>query len=163
MRQEEFGYRIRQALDESTERLDYKTSYRLEQARKLALSRLAGAKRTAPVRVAQLATAGGPAFDEGAPHGWLWQAGWIAPLIVLVIGFFGIYEYQAQRRVSELADLDFAVLLDNAPIAAYADKGFGAYLKAPLPAVEEEARAAAQAAADTEPQEPAADLQPPKL
>lgn len=145
MRQDEFGYRIRQALDESTERLDYKTSFRLEQARKAALARHAGAKRTAPVRVHALATAGGPAFDDGAPHGWAWQAGWILPLLALVVGFFGIYHYQAERRVSELADIDFAVLVDTTPISAYADKGFGAYLKAPLPAVEAEARAAADA------------------
>lgn len=146
MRQAEFGYRIRQALDESTERLDYKTTYRLEQVRKAALARHNGAACAAPVRVSRLATAGGPSLDEDQ-HGWLWQAGWIAPMLALVIGFFGIYEYQSARRVSELADIDFAVLLDEAPIAAYADKGFGAYLKTPLPAVEAEARAAAQAQA----------------
>lgn len=141
MKQAEFGYRIRQALDESTERLDYKTSLRLEMARKAALARHAGAARTAPVRSARFATAGGPDLNEQTPHGWLWQAGWIMPLLVVAVGFFGIYEYRSARRVSELADIDFAVLVDTTPISAYADKGLGVYLKAPLPTVEAEAAA----------------------
>lgn len=142
MKQAEFGYRIRQALDESTERLDYRTTYRLEQARKIALARHRGTALAVPARATRLATAGGPSFDDGQ-HSWLWQASWVVPLLALVVGFFGIYEYQSQRRVTELADIDFAVLLDEAPISAYADKGFGVYLKAPLRTVEAEARAAA--------------------
>ena len=47
----------------------------------------------------------------------------------LVIGFIGIYQWQHDQRISELADIDFAVLLDDAPIGAYADKGFGALLQ----------------------------------
>ena len=39
MNQDEFGYRIRQALDESLDQLDYRTIYRLEQARLVALAR----------------------------------------------------------------------------------------------------------------------------
>ena len=46
-----------------------------------------------------------------------------------MIGFVGIYEYQESRRISELADMDFAVLLDDVPLETYADKGFGALLK----------------------------------
>lgn len=141
MKQAEFGYRIRQALDESTERLDYKTSLRLEMARKAALARHAGVACAAPVRAARLAAAGGPELNDETPHGWLWQAGWILPLLLVAIGFLGIYEYQSARRVSELADIDFAVLVDTTPIAAYADKGLGVYLKAPLPTVEAEAAA----------------------
>ena len=34
MNENEFGYRIRQALNEGLERLDYKTTYRLQQARR---------------------------------------------------------------------------------------------------------------------------------
>jgi hypothetical protein len=46
-----------------------------------------------------------------------------------VIGVFGIYEWQESRRISEMADLDFAVLLDEVPIGDYADQGFGVLLK----------------------------------
>ena len=37
MNENEFGYRIRQALDEGLARLDYRTTYRLQQARDTAL------------------------------------------------------------------------------------------------------------------------------
>ena len=61
--------------------------------------------------------------------GWAQRLGLIAPLLALVIGFVGIYQWQQERRISELADMDFAVLLDDAPIGTYADKGFGTLLQ----------------------------------
>jgi hypothetical protein len=143
MKQEEFGYRIRQALDESAARLDYRTAFRLEQARKAALSRLLPQRRSAPV----LATAGGPELDQGRP-GALWHSAWLAPLLALVVGFVGIYEYQSAKRITDLADLDFAVLLDTTPIATYADRGLGVYLKAPLPEVVQDLPAPPEASAD---------------
>ncbi len=39
MNEKEFGYQIRQALNEAAAGLDYKTTYRLEQARAAALAR----------------------------------------------------------------------------------------------------------------------------
>ena len=93
MRQEEFGYRIRQALEESAARLDYRTTFRLAQARKVALSRLQPSRQTAP----ELAVAGGPALED-RPHGALWHSAWVAPLLALVVGFVGIYQYQSAKR-----------------------------------------------------------------
>jgi hypothetical protein len=145
MRQEEFGYRIRQALDESAARLDYRTTFRLEQARKVALARLRLAHETVP----RLATAGGPAFDDH-PHGALWHSAWLAPLFALVVGFVGIYQYQSAKRISDLADLDFAVLLDTTPISTYADRGLKAYLSAPLPEVVQDLPVPAEADDATE-------------
>jgi hypothetical protein len=55
--------------------------------------------------------------------------GLVAPLVAMVIGFIGIYQWQEDRRISEMADLDFAVLIDEVPIGDYADKGFGVLLK----------------------------------
>ena len=46
-----------------------------------------------------------------------------------MIGFVGIYQWQQEQRINELADIDFAVLLDDAPIGTYADKGFGTLLQ----------------------------------
>lgn len=126
MNENEFGYRIRQALDEGLERLDYRTTYRLQQAREAALARQ-HATQTAPGWVPALA--GGPAVDD-EPVGWLPRLGLAAPLLALIVGFVGIYQYQDSRRISELADMDFAVLLDDVPLETYADKGFGALLKA---------------------------------
>jgi hypothetical protein len=128
MNENEFGYRIRQALNEGLERLDYRTTYRLQQARLAALSR----HQSNPENVwaPALQTAGGPASQD-QPVSWLQRFGLAAPLLAVVIGFVGIYEYQEARRISELADMDFAVLLDDVPIETYADKGFGALLTAP--------------------------------
>jgi len=126
MNENEFGYRIRQALDEGLERLDYRTTYRLQQAREAALARQ---HATEQAQVWVPAVAGGPAVDDESVS-WLARLGLAAPLFAVVIGFVGIYEYQESRRISELADMDFAVLLDDVPLETYADKGFGALLKA---------------------------------
>jgi len=128
MNENEFGYRVRQALNEATQRLDYRTTYRLEQARAAALARQR-APGTAAAWAPLPQAAGGPSFDAGSGGGWLRGLGLVVPLVALVIGFVGIYQWQEDRRISEMADLDFAVLLDEVPIGAYADKGFGVLLK----------------------------------
>jgi len=127
MNENEFGYRVRQALNEGAERLDYKTAYRLEQARRKALA--AHRSETAPAYRPLLVPAGGPPLEEDGHVGWAQRLGLVAPLLALVIGFVGIYQWQHEQRINELADIDFAVLLDEAPIDAYADKGFGALLQ----------------------------------
>jgi Protein of unknown function (DUF3619) len=127
MNENEFGYRIRQALNEGAERLDYKTAYRLEQARGKALA--AHRAQTAPAHRPVLVPAGGPSLESEAPVGWAQRLGVAAPLFALIVGFVGIYQWQQERRISELADMDFAVLLDDAPIGTYADKGFGTLLQ----------------------------------
>jgi hypothetical protein len=126
MKQDEFGYRIRQALNEGLERLDYRTSYRLQQARQAALARhLSAQPEVGWVPAAQ--TADGRSANAGF-SGWMGRLGLVAPVLALAIGIFGIYQYQESRRISELADMDFAVLLDEVPLSTYADKGFGAML-----------------------------------
>ncbi len=131
MKEEEFPFRVRQALNEGAERLDYRTVYRLEQARNKALSRL---RRAGPATVRlpalQLATASGPSRDGGGPWAWLRGAGLLAPLIALAVGFVVISNWQHERQIQHLAALDFAVLLDDGPLDAYADRSFGALLQA---------------------------------
>ncbi len=129
--QDEFAFRVRQALNEGAERLDYRTVLRLEQARGAALARQ---RRAGPATVRlpalQLATAGTPPPYGG--HGlwtWLRGAGWAAPLIALAVGFVAIGQWQQQREIERLAALDFAVLLDEAPLEAYADRSFGVLLQ----------------------------------
>jgi hypothetical protein len=133
----EFGFRIRQALNEGAEALDYKTAFRLAKARSAALD-LQHASAPAMVRLPalRLAVAGGAPLD--APGGgllsWLRGMGLAAPLVVLAVGFVGIYEWHNRQHIAELADFDFAVLLDDAPIEAYADRSFGALLQRNPPA-----------------------------
>lgn len=129
MNENELGYRIRQALNEGVDRLDYKVTYRLEQARQKALA--AHRAGSAPAWRPILVPAGGPGFEDEGRVGWAQRLGLAAPLLALAIGFVAIYQWQHEQRINELADIDFAVLLDEAPIDTYADKGFGALLQSP--------------------------------
>lgn len=132
MNEKEFGYQIRQALNEAAGQLDYKTTFRLEQARAAALARHRGPTVAAAWNAA-VQTAGGPPSDTSSRPGWLGSVGVAAPLFALAAGFIGIYQWQQQQaqeqRISDLAAMDFAVLMDENPIGAYADKGFGALLR----------------------------------
>lgn len=127
MNENDFGYRIRQALNEGLERLDYSTTFRLQQARQAAL----GSQRSVEARVAwspSLATPSGLRIQADDDSGWIRRLGLAAPMLALALGIVGIYQYQDARRISEMANLDFAVLLDEVPLDTYADKGFGALL-----------------------------------
>ncbi|HEX7156619.1 MAG TPA: DUF3619 family protein [Burkholderiaceae bacterium] len=133
MNEVEFAYRVRQALNEGAERLDYKAQLRLQNARQAALARQKPV-REAPVWVPalRLAAAGaGPSFQQDESAAWLWfrRLGIAGPMIALVIGFVAVYQWRADQKITELADLDFAVLLDDTPIETYADKGFGVMLR----------------------------------
>jgi len=128
----EFAYRVRQALDESADRLDYRVSLRLEKARRLAVERSV-AKQAAPVWVPalQLASEGAPSTEDSRTRmsAWLLRFGLAAPLLALALGIVGIKQWQNDRMVAETADLDFAVLLDDTPIDTYAHQGFGVFLR----------------------------------
>lgn len=106
---------------------------RLAAARRIALSRK---KAHAAVAVPQLASAGMPTLsfdeDDSALHragSWLRRLGLVWTLVALAAGLAGIYHWQQQKRVDELADVDAAMLLDDLPPTAYADQGFHVFLK----------------------------------
>jgi hypothetical protein len=118
-----FAYKVRHALNESLDHLPASTAERLAAARKLAVSRK---KAHAPVRVAQRALAGNiAAFFSFSSLG---RAGAIVPLLALVAGLAGVYQYEREQRIAEIAELDAAVLSDELPLTAYLDHGFNAYL-----------------------------------
>jgi len=131
-REAEFAYRIRQALDESADRLDYTVSLRLQKARQVALERSV-AKQAAPVWVPalQLASAdSAPTRESGSRFSaWLLRFGLLAPMLALALGIVGIKRWQNDQAVAEVADLDFAVLMDDTPIDTYAHQGFGVFLR----------------------------------
>ena len=130
MNDKEFGYQIRQALNEAAAAMDYKTTYRLEQARAAALARHRE-PATAPAWSTSAQVAGG-GVSAGSRLGWFGGLGIAAPAVALIVGFIAIYQWQqhqAPERISDLAAMDFAVLMDETPIGAYADKGFGVLLR----------------------------------
>ncbi|AJG18527.1 DUF3619 family protein [Cupriavidus basilensis] len=124
---------IRTALDASANALPDNVTDRLAAARRVALSRK---KAQAAVAAPQLASAGMPTLsfdeDDSALHragSWLRRLGLVWTLVALAAGLAGIYHWQQQKRVDELADVDAAMLLDDLPPTAYADQGFHVFLK----------------------------------
>lgn len=134
MNEAEFAYRIRQALDEGTEHVDYTVHLRLQKARQAALSR-AAARPAAPLWVPalQVAAAGGRGDSDTPRSNWLLRFGLAVPLLALALSCVGIKQWQNDRMVAEVADLDFAVLLDDTPIDTYAHTGYGVYLRTEQP------------------------------
>ncbi|WP_020203615.1 MULTISPECIES: DUF3619 family protein [Cupriavidus] len=127
------AHEIRTALDASANALPANVTERLAAARRMALSRR---KAHAAVAAPQLATAGAAtvSFDEDdsplhRAGAWLRRLGLVWTLVALGAGLIGIYHWQQQKRVDELADVDAAMLLDDLPPAAYADQGFHVFLK----------------------------------
>ena len=118
-----FAYKVRHALNEHLEHLPASTTERLSAARQAAIARK---KPHAPARLAQGQAAG----NTGSliSFAFLGRMGVIVPLLALVVGLAGIYEYEEQQRIAELAELDAAVLSDELPLTAYLDQGFNAYL-----------------------------------
>jgi hypothetical protein len=118
-----FAYKVRHALNENLDHLPASTVERLAAARKQAVARK---KAQSPVQVAQRVLAGnvGTFFSFAS----LGRAGAIIPLLALVAALAGVYQYQEEQHIAELAELDAAVLSDELPLTAYLDHGFNEYL-----------------------------------
>jgi len=131
----EFAYSVRRALDERLNSVPESAMDRLAEARKMAIARKKP-ESAVHVRAAQRrlagAGAGGSTSRSSNPFNdslsWLVRVGIAIPLIVLIIGAFGIYKYEEARRIDELAELDAAVLSDELPLSAFLDHGFDAFL-----------------------------------
>jgi hypothetical protein len=119
------AYKLRHALDENLDALPASTTERLAAARKLALSRK---KADAPVKdlKTRFPFLGVDFHFSGGGLGRLAVA---IPLLALAVGLGGLYQYEQQQRIAELAELDAAVLADELPLTAYLDHGFNAYLE----------------------------------
>ncbi|NHZ41321.1 DUF3619 family protein [Massilia aquatica] len=118
-----FAYKVRHALNDHLDGLPAATTERLSAARKAAMARK---KPHVPVQAAQTQLAGniGALFSFSS----LGRMSVAIPLMALVAGLAGIYQYEEQQRLEEIAELDAAVLSDELPLTAYLDQGFNAYL-----------------------------------
>jgi hypothetical protein len=121
-----FVSRVRQALDESANALPQATLARLALARKAALrAQTVPVMRLAPVSALSPA---GMSFNGTSPH---FGRSSLVFFAILLVGacLAGLYQFEQDRRIEELADVDTAVLNDDLPISAYADHGFNAFIK----------------------------------
>lgn len=130
IRELNFAYKVRYALNESAENLPQETTERLAAARKIAL---ANRKKESPLRVIvpERILAGNNVNNVSFFQGhlsWLGRMGLALPLIVAAAGLSSLYQFEQQRRIAETAEIDAAVLSDELPLSAYVDHGFNAYL-----------------------------------
>ena len=118
------AYKVRHALNENLDALPVSTTERLAAARALALSRKKA--DAAPASAGKR-----PLFDFNAlftgPA--LARIAVAVPMLALVIGMGGVYQYEQQQRMAAMAEIDAAVLADELPLTAYLDHGFNAYVE----------------------------------
>lgn len=121
-----FGLKVAGLLSASADRLPYRVTHRLDRAREAALARLPADLVAEAVPAAAHSAGGHAAF--GTPSR-LWRAVVVAvPPIIVAAGLYGISVWTDRQDAQETAEVDAAVLIDELPISAYADRGFGVYL-----------------------------------
>ena len=129
MNEQQFAEQVVRALEASAERLPYRVTHRLEMARHAALAKIPEFADQAPVEPASAPDSEAPWRERG--RGWgIVLASLAASVMMLVVGFVAIPIWSDYQLAEEMADVDLAVLTDDdVPIDAYADRGFGVYLK----------------------------------
>ncbi|MFM2112892.1 MAG: hypothetical protein RLZZ271_1552 [Pseudomonadota bacterium] len=123
-----FGYKVAGALTSANDCLPHDITERLRAARVQALSHR---KRTLEVRTAPVITSvsSNGTLTLGFGAGFWENMGALIPVMVLLLGMFAMDNLQNHMQVSELAEVDSALLTDDLPPAAYSDPGFAQFLK----------------------------------
>ena len=121
---DQFGRRVAVRLDAATREMPYEVNERLRAARVRALQ-ARRQQEVAPVIVGR----GGAATMALGQRSWFNRLASVLPLVLLAAGLVLIHIAQSDRRATELAEVDAALLTDDLPPAAYADPGFVQYLK----------------------------------
>jgi Protein of unknown function (DUF3619) len=135
-----FGLRVTARLSTGAGALPHDVSERLRVARRQALAiaaerRMAQAK--SPARAAGIvSTSGGTAalsWGSGKSSSPWWNALASAlPVLVLIVGLYGIGHWQQLEQIAAAADIDVALLGDDLPPSAFTDPGFAEFLLEPL-------------------------------
>lgn len=127
------GQHMAQLLTSATSDLPHDLVERLRVARQQALAAHQPALLVKPRVLAEgssLSLAGVP----GEGLGWWGTLGSALPLLALVMGLVALDWVTRESVVSELAEIDAALLADDLPPAAYSDPGFMQFLRQPAPA-----------------------------
>jgi hypothetical protein len=124
---------ITEHLDESANRLSYKVNHRLEVARKAAvkdaISTAAQAARASSSQLNGSASLTLSHVGEQTPGGrFNLILNWL-PVLVLVVGLFFVMNNNIEAELDALASEDVMLLTDELPPEAYADNGFGVFIK----------------------------------
>jgi hypothetical protein len=121
---DQFGRAVARRLAAGTEEMPYEAAERLRAARVRAV-----AMRKLPEHAPVVVGRGGSALLAFGERSWFNRIASVLPLVVLAAGLVLIHSAQTDRRASELAEVDAALLTDDLPPSAYADPGFVQFLK----------------------------------
>lgn len=126
--QDRFGRQVASRLTAGTAEIPYNITERLRAARVQAVARRKQAQLLGAPSVVALGDSAAMTFgDEGQS---LWnRIASALPLIALAAGLILIHTIENDRRASEVAEVDAALLTDDLPPSAYADPGFVQFLK----------------------------------
>ena len=130
------GQTLADMLSQSSPELSHDLSERLRVARQQALA----VRKSEPTPSLQLLQQGSSLALAGPPSEGLglWSVlGSSIPLLALLAGLALVQVWNRDSTVSELAEIDTALLVDDLPPAAYSDPGFIQYLRQNGPAREE--------------------------
>ena len=120
MREERYGFRVRQALNHGRRDIPPAASRRLEAARHLALSHQ---KQAAPQTA--LAGLGNASFRTGTYTPYLKQ---ILAVVALLLGMWISFYWHSVQYVTEIEEVDSALLTDDLPPDAFLDNDFFEWL-----------------------------------
>lgn len=125
--EDRFGRQVVARLSAGNVRLPHDVGERLRVARMQAM----GHRKVAPrLHASPVVLAGGPVAALGGGWTWWTRVGSVVPLVALVAGLIIISRLQDDRRATEVAEVDSALLASDLPTAAYTDPGFLQFLKA---------------------------------
>ena len=122
------GQQLAQVLTQASGELPHDLSQRLRVARQQALA----VRKPEPTAHLQMATqTSGMTLTDPPTEGLgLWSVlGSALPLLALLAGLVTVQWLDRQQTVSELAEIDTALLVDDLPPAAYSDPGFVQFLR----------------------------------
>jgi Protein of unknown function (DUF3619) len=123
-----FGYKVAGALSSANSSLPVDISERLRVAR---MHAVASRKKSVDVKAAPVVVSNGGSITLGFGAG-LWEnMASLIPVLVLLLGMFTLDNLQSNLRITELVEVDSALLTDDLPPSAYSDPGFAQFLKHP--------------------------------
>jgi hypothetical protein len=113
-------------LDEGADRLSYRVQERLAASRAAALAKVPASTTEFP---SDPAAAREPHLPQDERSPWWWRLAATAVPLLLVAGIFLVDVVHEEQSAAELAEVDAALLTDDVPLVAYADRGFGVYIQ----------------------------------
>ena len=126
---ENFSKKITAYLDIGAAGLKAGTAYRLQNARAVALARLAGSDgvRAPESRLAHAFVGSNGSASSGGRKLRTSARLWLG-IAIIVAAVFGYQQWQVYQQVNDLVELDAQILSSDLPIDAYLDQGFRNWL-----------------------------------